>query len=605
MKNPNVEPKYVKPLKRICMTIGQLPSSYLETMSYYEMLVWFVEFLRNQVIPALDNNAEAVRELQQLYVELKDYVDNYFNNLDVQEEINNKLDEMLENGELEQIIEQFLQSTALWCFDSVEDMKNATNLINGSYAETMGYYEINDGGKATYKITNVESETDYQEELENGLYANLIVKNEMCPEQFGAKGDGTTDDTNAIIKCLNNSKEIIMNKTYKCAFGVNEISNSFNLYGTGTIKLDKITFNETVNIEGIKFIFDNVSNLGVTLNGNNSKVINCTFDNENINNKTVLLSINGNNTIVENSSFLNNQDGRAGIMAISVNNCIVKNCYFYKMGETAVTFMGHSKNCLADGNIAVDCALLGNLTDGVFSTYADYDNGIYTDNIGFINNQVIGDVCNYCFRFDGILNGYAKNNYINVGDCKRVFRVQDRVDHEIKLYTKNVDISNNNINVNSTGTCNIVGITSQHNGLNVNITNNIVKSLNNTVTSAFVEMAQNESFTGNINIENNDVDLYGNAISYNSGASTLVNYNMLNNKIKYNGRVVFNTSGRVNAINNYLESNTNHMIQLNNCECIIINNILVNSSQNPDIYNVGSSATMLTPLSNTLVQITE
>lgn len=100
MKNPNVEPKYVKPLKKICMTIGQLPSSYLETMSYYEMLVWFVEFLRNQVIPALDNNAEAVRELQQLYVELKDYVDNYFKYDNIKDIINKIINQAIEDGTL-------------------------------------------------------------------------------------------------------------------------------------------------------------------------------------------------------------------------------------------------------------------------------------------------------------------------------------------------------------------------------------------------------------------------------------------------------------------------------------------------------------------------
>lgn len=38
---------------------------------------------------------------------LKEYVTNYFDNLDVQEEINNKLDAMMESGELDNIIEEF------------------------------------------------------------------------------------------------------------------------------------------------------------------------------------------------------------------------------------------------------------------------------------------------------------------------------------------------------------------------------------------------------------------------------------------------------------------------------------------------------------------
>ena len=61
-------------------------------------------------------------------------------------------------------------------YDTVALMKVA-NLKVGMTTQTLGYYSVNDGGAATYKITNEESETDYQEELENGLYATLIIKN--------------------------------------------------------------------------------------------------------------------------------------------------------------------------------------------------------------------------------------------------------------------------------------------------------------------------------------------------------------------------------------------------------------------------------------------
>ena len=107
-ENTNVKPAYVSPLKHICMTIGELPSSYIETMSYYEMLVWFCEYLRNTIIPTVNNNASAVQELQHLYEELQEYVNNYFDNLDVQEEINNKLEEMAESGELGDILSTYV-----------------------------------------------------------------------------------------------------------------------------------------------------------------------------------------------------------------------------------------------------------------------------------------------------------------------------------------------------------------------------------------------------------------------------------------------------------------------------------------------------------------
>lgn len=86
---------------------------------------------------------------------LTDFVSNYFDNLDVQEEINNKLDEMAEGGQLEEIIAEYLQMAGLLCYNTVNDMKNATNLINGSFAKTFGKTTYNDGLGEFYKIRTV------------------------------------------------------------------------------------------------------------------------------------------------------------------------------------------------------------------------------------------------------------------------------------------------------------------------------------------------------------------------------------------------------------------------------------------------------------------
>lgn len=177
----------VTPLKKICTTIGELPTSYLETMSYYEMLVWFTNYLRDNIIPVVNNNGEATHELQVLFTELQSYVNNYFDNLDVQDEINNKLDKMLEDGVLEQIIEQYLSSSAIWGFDNVASMKEATNLIDGSFAKTLGFYSKNDGGSALYKIKNYDNEIIDNNKvirINNNLVAIMInpspVKTKLC-----------------------------------------------------------------------------------------------------------------------------------------------------------------------------------------------------------------------------------------------------------------------------------------------------------------------------------------------------------------------------------------------------------------------------------------
>lgn len=105
--NPTGTPNSINPFQKFCVTIGAIPTSYKTSLSYEEQLFWFCDFLENTVIPALNHNAEVVEELQNLYIELKNYLDNYFKNLDLQEEVNQKLDEMAEDGTLENLFTPF------------------------------------------------------------------------------------------------------------------------------------------------------------------------------------------------------------------------------------------------------------------------------------------------------------------------------------------------------------------------------------------------------------------------------------------------------------------------------------------------------------------
>lgn len=79
--------------------------------------------------------------------------------------------------------------------DSVSDMKLLTTLVDGDIVVTAGYYEVNDGGSAIYKIVNQTENNVYYEELANNLYAELIITDSINVKQFGAYGDGENDDS--------------------------------------------------------------------------------------------------------------------------------------------------------------------------------------------------------------------------------------------------------------------------------------------------------------------------------------------------------------------------------------------------------------------------
>ena len=248
--NEKIETKPITltPFKRFCMTIGELPTSYLETMSYYEMLLWFTKYLSDTVIPAIDNNAEALKEVQNLFLELQDYVNNYFDNLDISSEVNAKLDEMAESGQLQEIMADYLEAKAIFGFDTIADMKNAENLIDGSFAKTYGSNNLHDGIGYFYKVREVLN-TDEIDELnlialhDQSLVAerisSYVIGDTKNPIYYGADPTGTNDSAQAINECIQANKgssiefsigTYLVNSTINLPYGMDE---KVNINGNG------------------------------------------------------------------------------------------------------------------------------------------------------------------------------------------------------------------------------------------------------------------------------------------------------------------------------------------------------------------------------------
>lgn len=96
----------VPPFLRWCS--ATIPAVFDDSLSYYEALCSLWKWLQTNLVEVVNNNATVTQEYIQMVDELKEFVENYFENLDVQEEINNKLDEMADDGTLAEILDQYI-----------------------------------------------------------------------------------------------------------------------------------------------------------------------------------------------------------------------------------------------------------------------------------------------------------------------------------------------------------------------------------------------------------------------------------------------------------------------------------------------------------------
>lgn len=122
----------LKPFRFWCQKV--LPLAYDDSLSYYELLNKVVDYL-NKTMEDVTLSIEDVQKLHTAYEQLQTYVNDYFDNLDVQEEINNKLDSLVENGTIHDIfnddVEAILSVASQAAEDAIEAIpSNVTAWLN-------------------------------------------------------------------------------------------------------------------------------------------------------------------------------------------------------------------------------------------------------------------------------------------------------------------------------------------------------------------------------------------------------------------------------------------------------------------------------------------
>lgn len=262
-------------------------------------------------------------------------------------------------------------------FKTLTELKSRTNLVDGDIVSTIGYYEPNDGGGSEYYITSVLSDTEHQEILNNGLYANLIIDKSIDIKQLGAIGNDenyASQNKEIIEKALSLCECVYISDTYYVDSVT--IPSYKNVIGK-SVNISKLTSknnsifilnnSEYVNISKLSF---NNSNIGIEFKGESNAFINI----DNCNFHMLVDGIKGgheghvNNVTITNSFFrsssnsgINLKYGTGQINAINIKNNDIS---FNKYG---IIFYGN--NVVVENN-----SIQANTNHAILVNDENYDN---------------------------------------------------------------------------------------------------------------------------------------------------------------------------------------------------------------------------------------
>lgn len=448
----------------MCYCAKVIPLAFDESMSYYECLCNFYNYLKNEVMPVINNNAEATKELQDLFVELKDYVDHYFDNLDVTEEVNAKLDEMVEDGTMQELIAEYLQLQTTYTYNTVAELKEAENLVNGMFVRTSGYYSYNDGGGAYYKIRNVTVDDTVDDmfivELNsNTIVAELIINGSLLITQLGINDVELNNTTK-----LQSAVDYISSHQYIDLV----INKNLTVTSLDLSNANSVTIRGKNRKTGIKLTGSD--NVGITLSNNNNSFIDLSFT---TNNDITLLSISGKYNHFINCSFSGNNDTTGTGIVITKWSNIFDNCDIREFNKCI--------DISSEANYTVfnNCVIIASDTSNGDNIYVnggadiifqncEIEKGSKNININegrsfFKNNYIEGASGSYAIVLTGGVVTFESNYFSNstvakYEDCKATFihntiRKTGATDYFLRFLTENLGyfVADNNVFTDTNG----------------------------------------------------------------------------------------------------------------------------------------------------------
>ncbi len=149
-------PEHLRPFHWFCHKV--LPLVYDDSLSYYEMLCKLVHYL-NETMKTVDGLIEEYKDLTASFDELVNYVNTYFDNLDLTEEVRTILNEMAKNGQLSEVVKPLVNEEVDKKLDEMVANGTLLNLVKPFISETISS-EIEKAINETIKPYIKETVTD-------------------------------------------------------------------------------------------------------------------------------------------------------------------------------------------------------------------------------------------------------------------------------------------------------------------------------------------------------------------------------------------------------------------------------------------------------------
>lgn len=533
-----------KPFKFWCQKV--LPAIYDDSLSYYELLCKVVAYLNDMAI----QTEKQFNKLETEFNELKSFVDNYFDNLDVQDEINKKLDDMAENGTLEKIYFKFVNYVTPEMYGAIGD---GVNDDTRSFERALSNNKILVlNSKSTYLLSKtiqldnntiiygnnatIRTSDTFTPVLYNSLFVNkntdmLKYNDNIKIYNINIIETINSSLTDGVIHLRGTQNSIIENVCIitqsNNSWGIIAFSANDNL----TINNCNIT-NKSSNLGGCLWIrsgLDNgassnifINNLNLINNSNDeSLAINSGVDTTTINVTLTNVKINslGTNTaplIITNkiNSIINVKAQFVTITAVNSNNILI----IGTMTSNLINFYGE--------NLMLSSSKAGIIsrTDNTTIFNSDINTGglsalrctlfactvkDQTENCNIYNSKLNGMVINPNIVINSEIN--SPSNYgISILNTTKLIRILNNIikanNRAINNASTPLIICNNNTvsRINNNNNNNTIGLSSDMNSSSCIFTNNIIYTTNNTAANSYGYMyasglKSSNTITANVN----------------------------------------------------------------------------------------------------------